>query len=214
MGEEHLERTRRSLHGLAELVLAGPQYDAVGSIRLRVTPGGFGTVAAPDLRVDGLELVSATGRVPIRGTFAGLARACGVRERSLSDLYADGPRVAPEEEVGVNPDCVTEIVTALALGDAALRVVAADLEPVLWPEHFDVAVSVDEVNYGVSAGDASLLHPYAYVGPWHPRSGSFWNQAFGATRPIRELRTLEALVAFFRDGAIRALTDPPIEAPR
>ena len=40
--------TRRSLHGVAELVLAGPQYRTSGSIELRVTPGGFATTVAPD----------------------------------------------------------------------------------------------------------------------------------------------------------------------
>ena len=52
------------------------------SIRLRVTPGGFGTVAVPDLRVEGLELVSAERRgCRSVGTFAGLARAAGVDAR-------------------------------------------------------------------------------------------------------------------------------------
>ena len=36
----------------------------------------------------------------------------------------------------------------------------------LWPEHFDVAVTDNEVNYGVSAGDDGHPLPYAYVGPW------------------------------------------------
>ena len=44
---------------------------------------------------------------------------------------------------------------------------------VLWPEHFDVGIDANEVNYGVSPGDASCPEPYAYVGPWHfgERSG-------------------------------------------
>ena len=58
MSQQTAEDTRRSLHGVAELVLAGPQYAASQSIRLCVTPGGFGTVTTPDLRVEGLELVS------------------------------------------------------------------------------------------------------------------------------------------------------------
>ena len=44
MGQE-LAATRRSLHGVAELVLAGPQYRATGKLRLGVVPGGFATVA-------------------------------------------------------------------------------------------------------------------------------------------------------------------------
>ena len=39
-------------------------------------------------------------------------------------------------------------------------------QPVLWPEHFDLAIDVDEVNYGVSPGDGYHGAPYAYVGPW------------------------------------------------
>ena len=38
----------------------------------------------------------------------------------------------------------------------------------LRPEHFDVAATEDEVNYGVSAGDGLHDTPYAYVGPWTP----------------------------------------------
>jgi hypothetical protein len=43
----NLTATRRALHGVAELVLAGPHYRAGGSIRLRLTPGGFGTMIGP-----------------------------------------------------------------------------------------------------------------------------------------------------------------------
>ena len=41
--------------------------------------------------------------------------------------------------------------------------------PVLWPEHFDVGITLDKVNYGVSPGDDDIPEPYAYVGPWTPR---------------------------------------------
>ena len=51
-----LTRTRTALHGVAELLLAGPQYDASGTIRLRVVAGGIATVAEPDLRLVGTEL--------------------------------------------------------------------------------------------------------------------------------------------------------------
>ena len=120
MGQQDLERTRRSLHGIAELVLAGPQYDVSGSIRLRVTPGGFGTVAVPDLKVDGLELVTPTGRLPLSGTFAELARAAGVRARDLRDVYEEGPAVADVDPIVVDPEAVAVILDAFARGDAAM----------------------------------------------------------------------------------------------
>lgn len=204
MSTETLERTRQSLHGVAELVLAGPQYAANQSIRLRVTPGGFGTMTSPDLRVDGLELVAPAGRVPLSGTFADLARAAGVEPRALRDVYADGPGVTEADSLHVDPDAVAVIVEAFAQGDAALRAFTPDREPVLWPEHFDLGISRDEVNYGVSPGDSHHSEPYAYVGPWSPREGEFWNTPFGAARPLTELPDIDALVGFFSDGARRA----------
>ena len=48
-----LVTTRRGLHALAELVLAGPQYRAHGAIRLQVTRDGLTTVAGPRVHMDG-----------------------------------------------------------------------------------------------------------------------------------------------------------------
>jgi hypothetical protein len=208
MDRAHLDRTRQSLHGVAELVLAGPQYDTCGSIRLRVTPGGFGTVGMPDLRVEGLELVGGTARVPLGGTFAELARAAGVRARPLRDVYADGPGVGVDDPVLVEPDSLETVLHAFSLGDQAMRAFAPQEEPVLWPEHFDLGVSRDEVNFGVSSGDDHVPTPYAYVGPWEPRQGPFWNEPFGAVRELHEGDGVGALVDFFTEGATRAATDP------
>jgi hypothetical protein len=204
MDQQTLERTRRSLHGVAELVLAGPQYDASEDIRLRVTPGGFGTVTTPDLRVEQLELVSPTARLPLGGTFAGLARAVGVGARSLRDVYADGPDVGYDDPILVDAEAVSLIVDAFAIGDEALRAFDPGQQPVLWPEHFDVGITSAEVNYGVSPGDAHLREPYAYVGPWTPLEGEFWNTSFGAARPVAGIRDTGALLDFFREGAERA----------
>jgi hypothetical protein len=67
-----------------------------------------------------------------------------------------------------------------------------------------LCVTLDEVNYGVSPGDDAILEPYAYVGPWTPQTGDFWNTSFGAARLLTELTDV---LAFFQKG--RALvTDP------
>jgi hypothetical protein len=71
---------------------------------------------------------------------------------------------------------------------------------VLWPEHFDVGISVGEVNYGVSPGDDAIPEPYAYVGPWSPQTGPFWNVPFGAARPITALGDADDVLEFFRTG--------------
>ena len=67
MDEHAVVATRRSLHAVAERLLAGPQYREHGEIRLQVTPGGFGQFAGP-LRVEGAEIVGADTRVPLRGS--------------------------------------------------------------------------------------------------------------------------------------------------
>lgn len=208
MDNQALERTRLALHGIAELVLAGPQYAESHDIRLRVTPGGFGTVTAPDLKVDGLELVTPTTRLPLGGTFAGLARAAGVDARPLDDVFAGGPDTDPEGPIVIEAEAVALVMDAFAQGDAALRRFAPDVDAVLWPEHFDLGITVGEVNYGVSPGDDHVSEPYAYVGPWAPRVGDFWNTAFGAARTLAVLEGADALVAFFEEGARRADADP------
>jgi len=72
---------------------------------------------------------------------------------------------------------------------------------VLWPEHFDLAISLDQVNYGVSPGDTHLAVPYAYVGPWSPTEfvGPFWNTSFGAAHPLTEI---DDLGSFFAEGRL------------
>jgi hypothetical protein len=204
MDERSLAVTRRSLHGVAELVLAGPQYRQGGGIKLRVVPGGFGTVAAPELRVDGDQLVTPTGSVPLRDTYAELAAAVGVEASPLDDVYAGGPGIGADEVIEVDPVAARLIADAFTRGEDALRSLAPDQEPILWPEHFDVGISVGEVNYGVSPGDDSIPQPYAYVGPWTPRTGEFWNTSFGAARPMAELPDV---LEFFRTGKA-LVTDP------
>ena len=178
-----LTTTRRSLHAVAELVLAGPQYRRHGTIRLRVTPDGFGTVAGPELRVDGTDLSGGGQRWPISGrSCAELAAAAGREPRALTDVYRDGTDVGPDEALHLDPAAAAWLARCWAAGDAALRRLAPAETPVLWPEHFDVGIRVDETNFGVSPGDTAVAEPYAYVTPPVPRQGPFWNQPFGAAR--------------------------------
>jgi hypothetical protein len=201
-------RTRTALHGVAELLLAGPQYAASGSIELRVIPGGIATVADPDLRLEGGELVGPRGRHALRGSYADVAAAVGVSPRRLDDVYHDGADAAPDDVIDIDLARLATLLDALAVGDAALRALAPSVEPVLWPEHLDVAITLDEVNLGLSPGDALLPEPYAYVGPWQARSGPFWDQPFGAARALSSLDGTEGVAAFFREGLERATADP------
>lgn len=197
--------TRRSLHGVGELLIAGPQYREHGTIRLRATPGGFGGVAVA-LRVEGTDLVWDGGRAPLTGTVRSLAAAAGIEPGPPDGVYHDTSGTGPDDEVVVDPAAAAELADWFARGDAALRALAPDQEPVLWPEHFDLAISAGEVNYGVSPGDAGHPAPYAYVGPWTPREGEFWNASFGALRPATALPTEDSLREFFEQGRVLATT--------
>ncbi len=202
MDELALVTTRRSLHGVAELVIAGPQYASSGTIRLRVVPGGFGGTAS-SVRVEGGDLVWAGGRTPLEGTCRGLADTVGASV-GAPGIYGDGSGVHPDETLALDPEARGLVLGWLERGDAALRAFAPDTEPVLWPEHFDLGYALDEVNYGVSAGDGEHPAPYAYVGPWERREGAFWNASFGATRAGADLPTAAAVAAFFEEGRAAA----------
>ena len=211
---ETLASTRRSWHAVAELVLAGPQDRASHSIKLRVVPGGFATTKEPALRVERGFLVRGDDRIPLDGaTPAALGAAIGAPAGAPEGRYEGGSGVAPDETLTIDARAVAVLAGAFGLGDAALRDFqrrlrsgsgehsAPDVTPVLWPEHFDVGITVDEVNYGVSPGDSFFDEPYAYVGPWQPRTGSFWNAPFGSARPVADFTTVDALVAYFTEGS-------------
>ena len=198
-----LVATRRSLHGVAELVIAGPQFRTQGSIELRVRPGGFGGHLSP-VRVEGSDLVWDGGRMRLEGTCRELAAATGQEVSDLADVYAVGSGVDPDEALAVDAEALDRLLGWFVRGDAALRAFAPDVEPILWPEHFDVGLAVDEVNYGASPGDSTHTGPYAYVGPWTPREGEFWNAPFGALRDAGDVTDVEAVVTFFEAGRAAA----------
>jgi hypothetical protein len=197
--------TRVSLHGVAEGVLAGPQLRESGTIRLRVLQGGFATTREPLLRVAGTDLVLGTGeRIPMTGTFQALAEAAGVAF-GPPGIYADHAPVAADDDLLVDEAAAARIAAWFERGRQALASFAPAETPVLWPEHFDLAITAREVNYGVSPGDGFLAEPYAYVGPWSFDAPSpFWNAPFGAVRTAAELPSAESMARFFRNGQEQA----------
>jgi hypothetical protein len=207
MGYQELAMTRRTLHAVAELVLAGPQYRATGKLRLRVIPGGFATVLAPELRVIGGGVVGAGGAaVPIDGhTARAIGAELAVAAGRPEGAYSDGAGVDPDETLTLDPDQADVIMSGLSAGHDALIAFAPAETPVLWPEHFDVAIRVRDVNFGVSPGDSFIEEPYAYVGVSRlPVGDAFWNAPFGAAVPLSELPGPAAVTAFFAEGASRS----------
>ncbi len=201
MTDEALTTTRRFLHGAAELLLAGPQWRTSKRIALAVADGGFATITLPSLRVEGDELLTSSARVSLNGrTYAEVAAEAGIEAIAPSDIYHDGSGVQPDEVITMDTMALGVLLSTFTEADRALRDFAPDLTPVLWPEHFDVAISMDQVNYGVSPGDGYLAEPYAYVGPFEPRQGEFFNAPFGAARPVSDLGGAAAIAEFFRTG--------------
>jgi hypothetical protein len=211
-----LTRTRDSWHRVAEHVLAAGQFAASGTIRLRPAPGGFATTAGVhgrQLAVDGLTLVvsaGATRRTAPFSTIAALAAAAGVQP-GLSGSYSPATSADPDAPLDGDADAARMLAAWFSLGDGGLRRFAAAAgrpqQPVLWPEHLDLAIVIDEVNYGCSPGDAAVGTPYLYVGPHAgpPTRDGFWNATFGATVTADRIHGVEDAVRFFTQG--RARTD-------
>ena len=212
--------TRRSLHALAEHVVAPARHAANGQIGLRFTRHGFGTPyfgAGHQVRVEeGRLIVDGGAHTP--ATLGEAAANAGVPLGMPPDVYPPATPAAPDTHLPVNH------AAAEALGDwfgfgwsvlEQLRFEGRSLAPgrvQLWPEHFDPAVELGEesagrrASFGASPGDDAHPEPYLYVAPWEKRPGGFWaDETFGgATLTYAALLGAgdqrAAALAFFRQG--------------
>jgi hypothetical protein len=213
-----LAPTRASWHRVAEHVLAAGQFAASGTIRLRPFPGGFATTAG----IAGRQLAVVGDRIEVLEggstrserltTLAHAARFAGV-ELGLRGSYPPATSADPDTPLVVDPAAARWLADWLALADAALRRFAEEvgqpMEPVLWPEHFDLGFAVDMVNHGCSLGDEAMPAPYLYVGPHEgaPSDDPFWNTSFGATVATSMIGTADDAIAFFARGHRQVLSD-------
>lgn len=198
-----LADTRRSLHAVAEWVLAPARQQVDGRIGLRATTGGFGSPEA-NVRVDGLDLVVAGERRPLT-TLAAAAAFAGVPRKQAPGVYETATRWAGEELLPLDAAAAEALADWFALGAQVLdelrwqRDDASGLT--LWPEHFDLALTVaDAVNLGASPGDDEHELPYLYVGPWESRTGPFWNEPFGASLAYDDVDGPATALDFLREG--------------
>ncbi|OBG99119.1 hypothetical protein A5698_10705 [Mycobacterium sp. E136] len=198
--------TRRQLRWVAESLIAGPQFRTAGTIRLAVRPDGF-TAAAIPLSVQGTDLVFANGSIPLSGPVAAIAEEAGVTPGPPDGVYRIVDPLPVDAELDLDPNAAAWLQRAHYAGGYALKNILPQQHPTLWPEHFDVAVTEDEVNYGVSAGDETHPTPYAYVGPWRKRAGQFWNAPFGALYPLEAGHDIDALTAVIADFFERGRTE-------
>ncbi|UDY36508.1 hypothetical protein [Dermatobacter hominis] len=222
---EAFDRTRRGLHALAEQVLAADEYRYTGRIGLRPTPGGIGTPwaivegAKRCARVERTEIVLIVGEErtaePV-STVRAAAAVLGI-EPGAPPVYTPATPIEPDRVLELDEACVATIADWYEFGAVALdRFVAVhgelSTEPILWPEHFDLAVTVpDEVRgeivVGVSPGDDADPDPYAYVG-WQGFAvdadgrpvDDWWNRPWGRWVPASAFETVDDLVDLFDEG--------------
>ena len=202
--------TRRQLRGVAESLIAGPQYRTSGTVRLAVRPDGFTGVAIP-LSVHGTELVWPNGAAPLKGHLGEIANEAGVEPGPPVGVYDIVDPLPSDAILELDAGATGWIHRSHYAGGYALKHLLPECHPVLWPKHFDVAATDDEVNYGVSAGDDYHPTPYAYVGPWTKPSGPFWNAPFGALYPLNPVHDVDALtsrIADFFERGRRELLNP------
>ncbi|MEI2653024.1 MAG: hypothetical protein V9G12_12920 [Microthrixaceae bacterium] len=219
-----LVSTRAAFHTLAERVLAPDLQRATGRIGLRRTAGGFGQ---PEHVVDGVRR-----RIRVDGMFLVVDHdGDGESWHDITTLEAAAALVGlpPDADTGVfvatsagHPDAPLAVDRAAAATiaewfrfvDTALeefRHRHAALHPSvvqLWPEHFDLACSIGEINFGGSpgdAGDSGRVEPYLYVGPWSPPPvGGFWNEPYGAALERSAVTTVDDALEFFERGLAAA----------
>lgn len=213
------EATRRALHAVAEHVLAAVLHQATGRIGLRATAGGFGTpifqVGGSDrqVRVEGLDLVvveGSTARRTALRTIGEAAAAVGIEPGGPGEVYPLVTPLEPDARLALDAEAAAIVHGLFALAEAALADFAlphAAMQPStaqLWPEHFDLALTMAEVNYGGSPGDDGHPGPYLYVGPWSldGLTDGFWNEPFGASRTLEQIRSPEDAVELFEAGRL------------
>jgi hypothetical protein len=211
-----LVTTRKSLHQVAEHVLSAARKRATGGeIALLPGPGG---VRTPPL-ADGRVLALIDGDIAVIDD-NGIRRAPLTTARAAADFvgtepgfpwtkHPPGTESMPDAPLEVDLDAARVLAGWFALGDTALRELATRLSPgaeptpQIFPEHFDLAITVAEVNYGTSPGDDAIPAPYLYIGPFDGRPAGdeeFWNAPFGAYTTLGDVDTAGDALAFFVHG--------------
>jgi hypothetical protein len=214
--------TRNAIHMLAEHVLCVARYEVDGHVGLCSELSGVATPALGAsetvVAIDGAEIVVRSRK--------GERRAAITTARHAADFVGVAPGVPkglwqPATTLLLDTPLVIDQRSAVTLGSWFSFVSVALKEliertggtfdaPTLWPEHFDLATSSDEVNYGGSPGDDYLARPYLYVGPHArplPAAGKdFWNAPFGASLPYEDIASLDHAVGFLRYGRQLALS--------
>jgi len=215
--------TRESLRAVACYVVAPARKARTGRIGLRAVGGGFGTPPFDDgsrLVVRGDAIAWMPGESAALSTIRHAAQFVGVELSADPGVGHDLPPFAPDAELAVDRVASSALGSWYAFGDLVIERLRAGFsagtisEVQLWPEHFDLAVTVEldtsaSVNVGFSPGDGFTADPYAYVGPHDIEglSGEYWNAPFGAFVSYGPLSgagdPVASVLAFINEGLDR-----------
>jgi hypothetical protein len=206
--------TRLAVHTLAEHVLCATRYAAVG--RIGLTPAVDGIVTPPfDGRIVGLhdvELVDETtdGRRRVAATTLRAAGEFLGITPGAPALWTPTTSGDLDAVLDVDADGVAALAAWFTLVADALSATFPDAPQTLWPEHFDLAVTVDDAIYGGSPGDAAHTEPYLYVTPpagaMPDEDRRFWNEPFGASFPYDRINGADDATGFFSAASTRLAT--------
>jgi hypothetical protein len=227
--------TRKALHQIAFFAVAPKRFAVTGKLGLRFTHQGFGTPFFliddhdEQVRVERNLLVHQIGgdvRIEPVTTVAAACEFLGIEYRPqwFDGFHDPLEPVPPTENLHVEPDAAGSLGSWFGFGthvlERARRIDPSTASRVqLWPEHFDPAIELGDVelgtraSYGASPGDASHPSPYLYVSPQADVGSSepFWNaESFGGAvlgwdALLRGPDPYGAAVDFFRTG-FRLLT--------
>lgn len=212
--------TRESLRALACYVIAPARKQRTGRIGLRSVGDGIGTPPFDDgsrLVLSGDRLAWEPGASIRVSSVRAAAEFVGVGLSEDPGVGHDLPPFAPDQELAVDLDASLALGAWYAFAQRVLDTLPAGFlagtitEAQLWPEHFDLAVTIspdsgENVNVGFSPGDGFEAEPYVYVGPhsMEGRTDAYWNAPFGAYLPYASLTSGGApeavAMAFILDG--------------
>ena len=190
--------TRNALHAVAEHVMGAASYAAIQRIGLRANESGFATqdLNGHTLTLSGPFLTDGDRSVALPGsTLRGVADWAGIVPGAPAAVYTPTTPLDLDAPLAIDAEC------AVMVGEwfAGMQIVLTSVFPneviQLWPEHFDLATSVDEANYGASPGDEHISEPYIYYGPW---SGGFTPMPYSEL--VKAGNPMAAAEGFFQRG--------------
>jgi hypothetical protein len=127
-------------------------------------------------------------------------------------LWTPSTNGDPDATLDVEFSAVAALAAWFALVSTALATVHRSASQTLWPEHFDLAVTVAGATYGGSPGDVTHSEPYLYItppgDPVPDGDRQFWNEPFGASLSYDRITGAADAVGFLTEAMARMAAIP------